>query len=34
MRSADILGQVTLILAGVFGILTLFRLKAKEKKHE
>jgi NADH-quinone oxidoreductase subunit J len=34
MRSADILGQVTLILAGVFGILALFRLKTKEKKHE
>jgi NADH-quinone oxidoreductase subunit J len=33
-RSADILGQVTLILAGVFGILTLFRVTAKEKKHE
>jgi hypothetical protein len=39
MRSSDILGQVALILAGVFGILALFRLqdgrsKAKEKKHE
>jgi NADH-quinone oxidoreductase subunit J len=34
MRSSDILGQVALILAGVFGILSLFRLKAKEKKHE
>jgi NADH-quinone oxidoreductase subunit J len=39
LRSADILGQVALILAGVFGILALFRLqaghnKAKEKKHE
>jgi len=33
-RSADILGQVTLLLAGVFGILSLFRLTAKEKKHE
>lgn len=33
-RSSDILGQVTLILAGVFGILSLFRVKAKEKKHE
>jgi NADH-quinone oxidoreductase subunit J len=34
LRSADIVGQVTLILAGVFGILALFRLTAKEKKHE
>ena len=34
IRSSDILGQVALILAGVFGILALFRLKAKEKKHE
>jgi NADH-quinone oxidoreductase subunit J len=34
IRSADILGQVALILVGVFGILALFRLKAKEKKHE
>lgn len=34
IRSADILGQVTLILSGVFGILALFRLTAKEKKHE
>ncbi len=34
IRSADILGQVALIMAGVFGILALFRLKAKEKKHE
>jgi NADH-quinone oxidoreductase subunit J len=34
LRSADILGQVALIGAGVFGILSLFRLKAKEKKHE
>jgi NADH-quinone oxidoreductase subunit J len=34
VRSADVLGQVVLILAGVFGILSLFRLKAKEKKHE
>ncbi|MDI9612601.1 MAG: NADH-quinone oxidoreductase subunit J [Acidobacteriota bacterium] len=34
LRSADILGQVVLILAGVFGISALFRLKAKEKKHE
>lgn len=33
-RSADILGQLALILAGVFGILALFRLKAKENKHE
>jgi NADH-quinone oxidoreductase subunit J len=33
-RSADILGQVSLILAGVFGILSLFRLVTKEKKHE
>jgi NADH-quinone oxidoreductase subunit J len=33
-RSADMLGQVSLILAGVFGILALFRLAAKEKKHE
>ena len=32
MRGSDILGQVALILAGVFGILALFRLK--EKKHE
>jgi NADH-quinone oxidoreductase subunit J len=31
LRGADILGQVALILAGVFGILALFRLK--EKKH-
>ena len=34
MRSSDILGQVALLLAGVFGILALFRLKTKEKKHE
>ncbi|MBN2339007.1 MAG: NADH-quinone oxidoreductase subunit J [Acidobacteria bacterium] len=34
LRSADILGQVVLILAGVFGISALFRLKVKEKKHE
>jgi NADH-quinone oxidoreductase subunit J len=33
-RSADILGQVSLILAGVFGILTLFRVAKKETKHE
>ncbi len=33
IRSADILGQVALILAGVFGILALFRVK-KEKKHD
>ena len=33
VRSADILGQVALILAGVFGILALFRVK-KEKKHD
>lgn len=33
VRSADILGQVALILAGVFGILALFRIK-KEKKHD
>ena len=32
MRGSDILGQVALILAGVFGILALFRLK--ENKHE
>jgi NADH-quinone oxidoreductase subunit J len=34
LRSSDILGQVALILAGVFGILSLFRLKGKERKHE
>jgi len=34
IRSFDILGQVALLLAGVFGILALFRLKAKERKHE
>lgn len=39
IRSSDILGQVALILAGVFGILALFRvkdnrLKAREHKHE
>lgn len=34
IRSSDILGQVALILAGVFGILSLFRLAGKEKKHE
>lgn len=38
IRSADILGQIGLIGAGVFGILSLFRLTAKlsarEKKHE
>jgi NADH-quinone oxidoreductase subunit J len=34
IRSADILGQVGLIGAGVFGILALFRLTSKEKKHE
>jgi NADH-quinone oxidoreductase subunit J len=32
-RGSDIVGQVALILAGVFGILALFRLKEK-KKHE
>ncbi len=30
MRSSDILGQVALILAGVFGILSLFRLTGKD----
>lgn len=34
LRSADILGQIGLIGAGVFGILTLFRVTTKEKKHE
>ena len=34
LRSADILGQIGLIGAGVFGILALFRVTAKEKKHE
>lgn len=34
LRSADILGQIGLIGAGVFGILSLFRIAAKEKKHE
>jgi NADH-quinone oxidoreductase subunit J len=34
IRSSDILGQVGLIGAGVFGILALFRLTSKEKKHE
>jgi NADH-quinone oxidoreductase subunit J len=34
LRSADILGQIGLIGAGVFGILALFRITAKEKKHE
>jgi NADH-quinone oxidoreductase subunit J len=34
LRSADILGQIGLIGAGVFGILSLFRITAKEKKHE
>jgi NADH-quinone oxidoreductase subunit J len=34
IRSADILGQVGLIGAGVFGILALFRITSKEKKHE
>jgi len=34
MRSSDILGQLALILAGVFGILSLFRLTGKAKKHE
>jgi NADH-quinone oxidoreductase subunit J len=34
LRSADMLGQIGLIGAGVFGILALFRVKAKEKKHE
>ncbi|MBN1568966.1 MAG: hypothetical protein JXA73_14040 [Acidobacteria bacterium] len=34
IRSADILGQIGLIGAGVFGILALFRLTAKEKKHD
>lgn len=33
VRSADMVGQVALILAGVFGILALFRFK-KEKKHD
>jgi NADH-quinone oxidoreductase subunit J len=33
VRSADVLGQLALIMAGVFGILALFRLK-KEKKHD
>jgi len=33
VRGADVLGQVALILAGVFGILALFRLK-KDKKHD
>jgi len=34
LRSADILGQLGLIFAGVFGILSLFRVVTKEKKHE
>jgi len=34
IRSADIYGQIGLIGAGVFGILSLFRHTAKEKKHE
>ena len=34
IRSSDILGQVGLIAAGVFGILSLFRLTPKEKNHE
>ena len=34
LRSADMLGQIGLIGAGVFGILALFRVTAKEKKHE
>ncbi len=34
IRSSDILGQVGLIAAGVFGILSLFRLTAKEKNNE
>ncbi len=34
IRSSDIYGQIGLIAAGVFGILSLFRLTAKEKKHE
>jgi NADH-quinone oxidoreductase subunit J len=34
LRSADMLGQIGLIGAGVFGILALFRVTPKEKKHE
>ena len=33
-RTSDILGQVGLLLAGVFGILALFRITTKEKHHE
>ncbi len=33
-RTADMLGQIGLILAGVFGILALFRVASKEKQHE
>jgi NADH-quinone oxidoreductase subunit J len=32
MRSLDIFGQVALILAGVFGILSLFRTTGKDKE--
>jgi NADH-quinone oxidoreductase subunit J len=33
-RSGDILGQISLILVGVFGILTLFRVTGKETHHD
>jgi len=33
-RTSDILGQISLILVGVFGILTIFRVTGKEAHHD
>jgi NADH-quinone oxidoreductase subunit J len=33
-RTIDVLGQVSLVLAGVFGILAIFRISSSEHKHE
>ena len=33
-RTGDILGQISLILVGVFGILTIFRVTGKEAHHD
>ena len=33
-RTSDILGQISLVLVGVFGILTIFRVTGKEARHD
>ena len=34
LRSTDVIGQVSLILVGVFGILAIFRVKSKGVHHD